>query len=215
MGIRLVKSNTKSENHTSVFHQWLEFDVSRQCETKTLCCVVKINIRKNEWNWVLFIFYVCVLPSLTLKLSQLRTTNELQREKTYLLTCRPSKIQISLRTRTVWSVFVFRKLWRNFASKPIQNAPRDDSGQTARINAPREDSGQTARMHRLIWIFAGRTFRMCVFRHCGSNTRVLWKTQLLLFLRIVRFVAGLRGYADWSASSRIVFGHFNSWPFWS
>ena len=56
---------------------------------------------------------------------------------------RPTKTQISLRIRTVWSESSL-SVWRNFAYLAIQNAPS-------------EDSDQTARMRRLIWIFAWRT----------------------------------------------------------
>ena len=50
---------------------------------------------------------------------------------------------ISLRIRAFWSDSPL-SAWRNFASLAIQNAPS-------------EDSDQTARTRRLIWIFAGRT----------------------------------------------------------
>ena len=56
---------------------------------------------------------------------------------------RPTKTQISLRIRAVWSQSTLLA-WRNFASLAIQNALS-------------EDSDQTARMRRLIWIFAGHT----------------------------------------------------------
>ena len=57
---------------------------------------------------------------------------------------RPMKTQISLRIHAVWLESSL-SAWRNFASLAIQNAPR-------------EDSDQTARMRRLIWIFAGRSW---------------------------------------------------------
>ena len=56
---------------------------------------------------------------------------------------RPTKTQIRLRILAVWSESSLSAS-RNFASLAIQNAPS-------------EDSDQTARMRRLIWIFAGRT----------------------------------------------------------
>ena len=56
---------------------------------------------------------------------------------------RPTKTQISLRIRAVWSDSLLSAL-RNFVSLAIQNAPN-------------EDSDQPARMRRLIWIFLGRT----------------------------------------------------------
>ena len=56
---------------------------------------------------------------------------------------RPTKTQIGLHIRAVWSESSL-STWRNFALLAIQTAPS-------------EDSDQTARMRRLIWIFAGRT----------------------------------------------------------
>ena len=56
---------------------------------------------------------------------------------------RPTQTQIRLRIRAVWSESSL-SAWRNFASLAIQNAPS-------------EDSDQTAWMRRLIWIFARRT----------------------------------------------------------
>ena len=67
---------------------------------------------------------------------------------------RPTKTQISLRVCAVWSESSL-SAWRNFASLAIQNAPS-------------EESDQTARMRRLIWIFAGRTSpkeRFSTLRH--------------------------------------------------
>ena len=57
---------------------------------------------------------------------------------------RPTKAQINLCNRTVWSESPL-SAWRKFASLAIQNAHS-------------EDSDQTARMHRLIWIFSGCTY---------------------------------------------------------
>ena len=57
---------------------------------------------------------------------------------------RPTKTQISLRIRSAWSESSL-SVWRNFASLVIQNAPS-------------EDTDQTARMRRLIWIFSGRIY---------------------------------------------------------
>ena len=54
---------------------------------------------------------------------------------------RPTKTQISLRIRAVWSESSLSAR-RNFASLAIRNAPS-------------EDSDQTVRMHRLILIFTG------------------------------------------------------------
>ena len=71
-------------------------------------------------------------------------------------TMRPTKTQISLRARAVWSESSL-SAWRNVAPLAIQNAPG-------------EDSDQTARMRRLIWIFAGRT---CPKSYCGSYVNIL------------------------------------------
>ena len=67
---------------------------------------------------------------------------------------RPTKTQVSLRLRAGWSESSLSAC-RNFASLAIQNAPS-------------EDSDQTARMRRLIWIFVGCTFRKYTFWRCGS-----------------------------------------------
>ena len=73
---------------------------------------------------------------------------------------RRTKTQISLRIRTVRSESSL-SAWRNLASLAIQNAPS-------------EDSDQTARMRRLIWIFAGRTCPMVRF----LPLRILYLYQL-------------------------------------
>ena len=65
-----------------------------------------------------------------------------------------TKTQISLRIRAVWSESSL-SAWSNFASLAIQNAPS-------------EDSDQTAQMRSLIWIFAGRICREILFVRCGS-----------------------------------------------
>ena len=62
----------------------------------------------------------------------------------------PTKTQLRLRIRAVWSVSSL-SAWKTIASLTIQNSPS-------------EDSNQTARMRRLIGIFAGRT---------GSKVRFL------------------------------------------
>ena len=72
---------------------------------------------------------------------------------------RSTKTQISLRISVVWSESS-PSTWRNFASLAIQNAPS-------------EDSDQTARMRSLIWIFAGRTspkVRFLTFRFISCVT---------------------------------------------
>ena len=62
----------------------------------------------------------------------------------------PTKTQISLRIHAAWLKSSL-SAWRNFASLAIQNAPS-------------EDSDQTARMRSLIRIFAGRTCSKFFFR---------------------------------------------------
>ena len=82
------------------------------------------------------------------------TLNEPKRQKQIFWFARPTKTQISLRIRAVWSESLLFA-WRKFASLGIQNALS-------------EDSDQTARMRRLIWIFAVRTcseIRFLTFRH--------------------------------------------------
>ena len=59
------------------------------------------------------------------------------------------KTEISLRIHTVWSLCSL-SAWRNITSLVFENAPSDDSD-------------QTARMRRLIWIFAGRTCQKVPF----------------------------------------------------
>ena len=74
---------------------------------------------------------------------------EPQYPKTTFKHVHPTKTQISLRIRAVWSessLSAFRKI----VSLTIENAPS-------------EDSDQTAQMRRLIWIFAGRTFTKARF----------------------------------------------------
>ena len=56
---------------------------------------------------------------------------------------RPTKTEISLGIREFWSQSS-SFTWRNFASLAIQNAPS-------------EDSDQTALMRRMIWIYAEQT----------------------------------------------------------
>ena len=62
----------------------------------------------------------------------------------------PTKTQIRLRIRAVWSESSL-SAWRKIASLAIQNAPSDDSD-------------QTVRMRRLIWIFAGQICKKVLSR---------------------------------------------------
>ena len=77
---------------------------------------------------------------------------------------RPAKTQISLRIRAVWSesslsAWKKKKKKKNYKKKKKKN----NLASLAIENAPSEDSDQTARMRRLIWIFVGRTCRRYVF----------------------------------------------------
>ena len=88
-------------------------------------------------------------------------TNRNGRKRTFWQV-RLTKTQISLRIRAVWSEFSL-SIWRDFACVAVQIAPSDDSD-------------QTTQMRRLVWIFAGRTFRRYVFRRCGSSV-IMGKTR--------------------------------------
>ena len=58
---------------------------------------------------------------------------------------RPTKIQISLRIRAVWSESSLRAVWIAKDAKSL--------------HADNEDSDQTVRMRRLIWVLDGRTWQ--------------------------------------------------------
>ena len=66
---------------------------------------------------------------------------ESQREKVYLLTCKPKRLKSACACAQSDQ---YLAAWRNHASLAIQNAHSEDSDQTVRTN-------------KLIWIFAGRT----------------------------------------------------------
>ena len=91
---------------------------------------------------LLIIYMIRLFPSSPMSFA-------LQRKKTrkrpkYLRTCPPRPPSPSpTKTQIAWSEYPL-SAWRNLASLAVQNAPS-------------EDSDQTARMRRLIWIFAGRT----------------------------------------------------------
>ena len=88
------------------------------------------------------------------------------------------EIEISLRFRVVWLNYSL-SAWRNLAPLAIQNAPS-------------EDSDQTARMRGLIWIFAGRTclkvrFLTLLFKWAASCENVssdMWTAKAQISLRI-------------------------------
>ena len=93
--------------------------------------------------------------------------------------------QISLRISVIWSDSSM-SAWRNFAPLSIQNAPN-------------EDSDQTARMRSLIWIFAGHTCRKLHFLPLwpiALNTYFRYQL-ILLFKFILRLLALLR--FEWQA----------------
>ena len=106
---------------------------------------------------------------------------EPQRQETYLLTLRPTKTQIRLRIRAVWSESSLAA-WRNFVMLAVQNWP---SG----------NFDQTTRMRRLIWILDGRTcakVRFLTLRLicAGKHHKVTWDTsatriQTSLYIRAV------------------------------
>ena len=82
-----------------------------------------------------------------LQFSKKLTFNDV-RWKKHVLTCAPTKTQISLRESSFFA-------WRICVSSAIQNASN-------------EDSDQTKRMRRLIWILTGRTYPRYLLWHCSS-----------------------------------------------
>ena len=76
------------------------------------------------------------------------------RDKTNKVSVRPAKTQISLGIRPVWSESSLCAQW----------VAKDSSF----LHADSEDSDQTRRMHRLIWVFAGRTTTLLVLSWGGS-----------------------------------------------
>ena len=92
-----------------------------------------------------------------------RTTCNLQNEprhdKTYKMSVRPAKTQISLCIRPVWSESSLCAQW----------VAKDPSF----LHADSEDSDETGRMPRLIWVFAGSTAMLLVLSCRGSNTFII------------------------------------------
>ena len=81
---------------------------------------------------------------------------------------RLTKTQISLRIRTVWSVFAVRmKKLCNLSDFALQNAPSDDSNQTAQIRS-------------LIGIFAGRTYSKV--RFLSSRCSLFAKSSIYMII---------------------------------
>ena len=81
--------------------------------------------------------------------------NELWHDKTNKMSVRPAKTQISLGIHPVWSESSLCTQW-------VAKDPRFRHGDS-------EDSDQTGQMHRLIWVFAGRTLILLVLSWGGSN----------------------------------------------
>ena len=80
------------------------------------------------------------------------------RNRTFWHVC-PTKTQISLRIRAVWSESSL-STWRNSVSLDIKNVPS-------------QDYDQTARTRRLIWIFVGRTCPKVPFLTLRANMLIV------------------------------------------
>ena len=89
-----------------------------------------------------------------LKWSKQSSTFEPRHDKTNKMSVRPTKTQISLGIRPVWSESSLCAQW----------VVKDPSF----LHADSEDSVQTGRMPRLIWVFAGRTLILLVLSYHGS-----------------------------------------------
>ena len=84
---------------------------------------------------------------------------------------RPTKTQIRLRMRAVWSESSL-DAWRNFAWLAIENELSEDSDQTARIP-------------NVIWIFAGCTWSKVRFLTCGATACVYSSFFLYIYTAII------------------------------
>ena len=116
----------------------------------------KININivaKGASATVQAVGNIAVLPP---AFNNLNWTNKYEppRDKTNRMTVRPAKTQISLGIRPVWSESSL-SAWRKL-------------GSLAAHWAHSEDSDQTGQMHRLIWVFSGRTATLLVLSWGGS-----------------------------------------------
>ena len=103
--------------------------------------------------------------------------NEPRHDKTNKVNVRPTKTQISLGIRPVWSESSL-SAWRNL-------------GSLATHWSHSEDSDQSWRTPRLIWVFAGRTLILLVLSCRGSNGS-LWVQD------VVRFSCVIKVMAKWS-----------------
>ena len=101
-------------------------------------------------HWPLFGSHFGCLSSFSLMMPHLH----LSLDMTTKWHMRPSKTQISLGIRPVWSESSLCALW-------VAKGPRF-------LHADSEDSDQTRRMPRLIWVFAGRTLILLVLSWGGS-----------------------------------------------
>ena len=98
-------------------------------------------------------------------------TSEPPHDKTNKMTVRPSKTQISMGIRLVWSESLPCAQW----------VAKDPS----LFHADSEDSDQTERMPRLIWVFAGRTVILLVLSWDGSSMFVI--QGYLVFFNFEKF----------------------------
>ena len=92
-------------------------------------------------------FFLCFLMCTSRK--------EPRHDKTNKISVHPTKTQISLGIRPVWSESLLCAQW-------VANDPRF-------LHADSEDTDQTGRMPRLIWVFAGRTATLFVLSCRGSD----------------------------------------------
>ena len=99
---------------------------------------------------------------------------------------RPSKTQISLGIRPVWSEYSL-SAWRKIGSLDTHWAHS-------------EDSDQTGRMPRLIWVFAGRTIILLVLPWGGSimiYQNRYEKGQYMIGDEFRRYMTSLHEFATW------------------
>ena len=89
-------------------------------------------------------------------------SSEPRHDKTNKVNVRPAKTQISLGIRPVWSESSL-SAWRKL-------------GSLATYRAHSEDSCQTGRMHRLIWVFAGRTVTL-LFLSCRGSSGICGQSR--------------------------------------
>ena len=108
------------------------------CPAISVSVLAVLTTNNPDYRWVM----ICREPKSSLQLFCRQEMNLNVRQRIFWHV-RPMRTQISLCIHAVWSESSL-SAWRDFASLAIQNAPN-------------EDSDQTARKRRLIWIFAWRT----------------------------------------------------------